>query len=209
MREYFVQFGPISRLRLSRNRTTGASRHFAFIEFEHEEVAKIAANTMDNYLMFGHILKAKFVAKEQVHENLFKGAGKRFKKVPWNRIERMQLAGADRETFRDRATREEKRRRNKADKLKELGYEFEAPELRSVDDVPVQSDKQVEAGEEQKAIEASAVEEAPAKEDVKAELTPKKEEKVKKSTKSDTPAVKKDNSAKTAKIAKKAKAIKA
>lgn len=209
MREYFVQFGPISRLRLSRNRTTGASRHFAFIEFEHEEVARIAADTMDNYLMFGHILKAKFVAKEQVHENLFKGAGKRFKKVPWNRIERMQLAGADRETFKDRVTREEKRRKSKAAQLKELGYEFEAPTLRQVDDVPVQNVKEVEAGEEQKSIEAPAAKDDKVESAAKLEPTPAKEQKAKTIGKSDSPVVKKDKSSKVAKNPKKAKAIKA
>jgi len=164
---------------------------------------------MDNYLMFGHILKAKFVAKEQVHENLFKGAGKRFKKVPWNRIERMQLAGADRETFKDRVTREEKRRKGKAAQLKELGYEFEAPKLRQVDDVPVQSLKEVEAGEEQKSIGASTAEDAKVESVAKVEPKPEKEKKAKTAGKSDSPIIKKDKSSKVAKSAKKAKAIKA
>ena len=35
MKEYFGQFGAISKLRMSRNKRTGASKHFAFIEFEH------------------------------------------------------------------------------------------------------------------------------------------------------------------------------
>jgi len=159
--------------------------------------------------MFGHILKAKFVAKEQVHENLFKGAGKRFKKVPWNRIERMQLAGADRETFKDRVAREEKRRKSKAAQLKELGYEFETPALRQVDDVPVQSVKDLEAGEEQKAIEAPVADDVKVESATKVEPTPVKEEKAKKGGKSESPIVKKDKSSKIAKGAKKAKAIKA
>jgi len=164
---------------------------------------------MDNYLMFGHILKAKFVAKEQVHENLFKGAGKRFKKVPWNRIERMQLAGADRETFKDRVTREEKRRKSKAAQLKELGYEFKAPALRQVDEVPVQSVKEVEAGEEQKTIEAPAADDAKIESAAKVEPTPVEEKKAKKTGKSESLVVKKDKSSKVAKGAKKARAIKA
>ncbi|KAF5015773.1 hypothetical protein F66182_12771, partial [Fusarium sp. NRRL 66182] len=57
MRAYFSQFGEISRLRLSRNRVTGRSKHYAFIEFASSVVAKIVAETMNNYLMYGHILK--------------------------------------------------------------------------------------------------------------------------------------------------------
>ncbi|KAL8824091.1 MAG: hypothetical protein Q9170_008253, partial [Blastenia crenularia] len=91
MRAYFTQFGPLHRLRLSRNRTTGASKHYAFLEFASKNVASIAAETMNNYLLFGHILKCKLVPKEQVHENLWKGANKRFKKVPWGKIEGRKL----------------------------------------------------------------------------------------------------------------------
>lgn len=59
MKEYFSQFGEITRLRLSRNKKTGRSKHFAFLEFKNAEVAKIVADTMDNYLLFGHLLKCK------------------------------------------------------------------------------------------------------------------------------------------------------
>lgn len=62
MKAYFGQFGTVSRLRLSRNKKTGASKHYAFIEFAEEEVAKIVAETMDNYLLYGHILKCKYRA---------------------------------------------------------------------------------------------------------------------------------------------------
>ncbi|OJD26449.1 hypothetical protein ACJ73_02162, partial [Blastomyces percursus] len=50
MRAYFSQFGPITQLRLSRHRTTGRSKHFAFIEFASDSVARVVADTMDNYL---------------------------------------------------------------------------------------------------------------------------------------------------------------
>lgn len=36
---------------------TGRSKGYAFIEFEHPEVAKIAAETMNNYLIFDRLLK--------------------------------------------------------------------------------------------------------------------------------------------------------
>lgn len=36
---------------------TGKSRGYAFVEFEFEEVAKIAAEAMNNYLMFERLIK--------------------------------------------------------------------------------------------------------------------------------------------------------
>ena len=38
---------------------TGNSKGYAFVEFQHEEVAKVVAETMDNYLMFDKLLKCK------------------------------------------------------------------------------------------------------------------------------------------------------
>ncbi|KAL9045319.1 MAG: hypothetical protein Q9214_001615 [Letrouitia sp. 1 TL-2023] len=141
MRQYFSQFGTVLRLRLSRNKNTGASKHYAFIEFESLEVAKIAAEAMNNYLMFGHILKCNIVPQEKLHENLWIGANKRFKKVPWSKIEGRKLeAAVGREQWEKRVETEKNRRKSKGEKLKEIGYEFEA-KLKEVKDVPI---KQVE-----------------------------------------------------------------
>ncbi|OCL05663.1 hypothetical protein AOQ84DRAFT_344459 [Glonium stellatum] len=149
MRAYFSQFGDLLRLRLSRNRKTGASKHYAFLEFSSAAVADIVAKTMDKYLLFNHILQVRVIPPEQVHLNLFKGAGKRFKVVPRNKMEGALLKrGADRETWGKRISTEEKRRLEKAEKLKSLmGYEYEAPSLKSIDAVP-QKLKQIEAAEE-------------------------------------------------------------
>ncbi|KAJ3023271.1 hypothetical protein HKX48_003722 [Thoreauomyces humboldtii] len=89
MQAYFSQFGEVTRLRLSRNRKTGASKHYAFIEFAAEEAAKIAAETMDNYLLFAHILKCKFIESDRVHEDTWKGANKKFKIIPRAKIQRL------------------------------------------------------------------------------------------------------------------------
>ncbi|KAL8823983.1 MAG: hypothetical protein Q9191_005391 [Dirinaria sp. TL-2023a] len=143
MRAYFGQFGNISRLRLSRNKTTGRSKHFGFIEFESEEVAKIVAQTMDNYLLFGHILKVKLVPKEQLHPDTFKGANKHFKQIPWAQIEGRKLAmPASREQWEKRVEAEGKKRQRKAEQMREIGYEIDAP-LKKVDQVPIQGGKNV------------------------------------------------------------------
>jgi len=162
MNAYFSQFGNILKLRLSRNRKTGASKHYAWIQFESAAVAEIVAKTMDNYLLFKHILKVKIVPDEQVPENLFKGANKRFKKVPWNKIEGRKLEqGASEEVWEKRIEKEDTRRTQKAEKLKALGYEFEAPKIKSAKGVgkkPLAITEIEEASddEEPKAIEAAS-----------------------------------------------------
>lgn len=183
MREYFKQFGDILKLRLSRNRKTGASRHYAFIQFESLTVADIVARTMDNYLLFGHILKVKTVPEEQLSADIWKGANKRFKKVPWNKMEGRRLKqGASEGVWEKRNEREQKRRAKKQDKLSAMDYEFEQPALKSAkgvakpaalkngDDVvlAIENARGDDVNEEPKAIEA-AVEE-PAKKEKKAKV---------------------------------------
>ncbi|KAF7503023.1 hypothetical protein GJ744_004699 [Endocarpon pusillum] len=142
MRQYFSQFGNISKLRLSRNRKTGHSKHFAFIEFESNEVAKIVAETMDNYLMFGHILKCKYVQPEALHPDTFKGANKRFRVAPHNRMEKRALEAPKSESqWAKKNSKEQSRRNRKAEKLKAMGYEIELPKLKSPSEVLQQKEK--------------------------------------------------------------------
>lgn len=165
MRQYFTQFGEITRLRLSRNKKTGASKHFAFVEFAEESTAEVVAKTMDNYLLFGHILKCKVVPKAQVHENLFKGANQRFKKVPWNRMAGKKLEKPKTEAaWESKIQREKNKRAKNAEKLKALGYEFEAPELKSAPAPGAKGEGDEKKDEEEpKAIEAAPAKETPSK----------------------------------------------
>ena len=66
MRAYFALFGTVRRLRVSRNKTTGKSKHYAFIEFEHPEVAEIVAETHNNMLMCDRMIKCNVVPPEKV-----------------------------------------------------------------------------------------------------------------------------------------------
>jgi nucleolar protein 15 len=153
IRAYFGQFGEITRLRVVRNKKTGASRHRAFIEFADAEVADIAARTMDKYLLFGHILTAKIVPPSQVHPELFKGANRRFKVVPWNQMAGRQLERPLSESqWQARISKEEQRRASRAEKLKAMGYEFEAPKLKPAEAKPLLENNTEEAP---KAIEAA------------------------------------------------------
>lgn len=166
MQAYFKQFGNILKLRLSRNKKTGASKHYAFIEFESATVAEIVAKTMDNYLLFGHILKVKPVPAAQVHEDMFKGANKRFKKVPWNKIEGRKLEqAASEKTWDQRVEREEQRREDKADKMKSIGYEFAVPKVKTTKQISRKENAPLKSTGEKEVEEPKPIEETPAGED--------------------------------------------
>lgn len=166
MRQYFEQFGPINKLRLSRNKKTGASKHFAFVEFAEASTALIVAKTMDNYLLFGHILKCRVIPKEKVREDLFKGANRRFKPIPWNKMAGYKLEKPQTETaWANKVSKEQGKRAKRAAKLKEIGYEFEAPEIKAVPAPAV-----IEAVEDAPDAEAKAIEAAPETEKVEEPL---------------------------------------
>ena len=148
MKAYFSQFGEILHLRLARNRKTGKSQHYAFIEFASAAVAEIVAKTMDKYLLFGHILQVRMVPREQVKENMWDKSGKRKKVAPRNKIEGGRLRrGMVREDWQKRVGKEERRRKSKAEKLAELEYDFEMPEVKKVESVPIKP-KEIEAAPE-------------------------------------------------------------
>jgi nucleolar protein 15 len=148
--------------------------------------------------MFGHILKCKVIQPDKVHPELFKGANRRFKRTPWNQIEKRRLeAGKTRDEWSKKIGQEEKKRQVKMQKMKALGYEMEVPKLKGVDEVPVREEQpEIEAAGEEKAkeVEAAPVEEAA--EPVTADDKPskevskknKKEKKEKKSAGKEVPA---------------------
>ncbi|KAF2742391.1 RNA-binding domain-containing protein [Sporormia fimetaria CBS 119925] len=138
MKAYFSQFGKVTRLRVSRNKKTGAPKHYAFVEFASADVAEIVAKTMDKYLMFNHILQCSVIPPEQVHPNLFLGANQRYKRIPRNKMVGTEMArGVERAVWEKRVANENKRRDMKNKALKEkLGYEYEAPTVKAVEAVP-------------------------------------------------------------------------
>jgi nucleolar protein 15 len=157
MRAYFAQFGNIQHLRLARNRRTGSPKHYAFIQYESSAVADIVQRTMDKYLLFGHILQVRRMAPEQIHESLWKGADKRFKKIPWNKLEAKRHAvPRSREVWERRNDRTEGRREKAKKVCEEYGYEFEVPKVKRVNEVKSKAEREKLATEpeEQMQIEA-------------------------------------------------------
>ena len=108
MKAYFAQFGEVVRLKLSRNKKTGKSKHYAFIEFAHPEVAEIVSETHNNMLLCDRIIKCSVVPVEkvgdsnnrinkfavfdidvmQLHPTMWHGSNKDFKPLPTKEIAR-------------------------------------------------------------------------------------------------------------------------
>uniref|UniRef100_A0A453B5G1 RRM domain-containing protein n=1 Tax=Aegilops tauschii subsp. strangulata TaxID=200361 RepID=A0A453B5G1_AEGTS len=127
---FFQQFGAVKRVRIARNRKTGKSKHYGFIEFENPEVAKIVADEMNNYLLFEHTLQIAPVPLEKVHAKLWKGVRKGFVPVDRVAIERNKLS-------KDKTVEEHKRMlegivkrdENRRKRIKAAGIDYECPPL--------------------------------------------------------------------------------
>lgn len=76
-KEIFSQFGQVKRVRLVRNKK-GHHTGVAFVEFTSADVAKIAAQTMDNYLLAENRLRCRLIVKQEDLPNSIRG-GKLFK----------------------------------------------------------------------------------------------------------------------------------
>ncbi|XP_033733213.1 MKI67 FHA domain-interacting nucleolar phosphoprotein-like [Pecten maximus] len=125
MKSFFQQFGSVTRLKLSRSKKTGHSKGYAFVEFLYEDVAKIVAETMNNYLMFERLLKCEFIPSERVHQDTFKGARKRV--VPFQSRRKDANVYNKIKCKKDQLKSMKKfmsKNNKKAEKLKALGIEF-------------------------------------------------------------------------------------
>lgn len=126
MRAFFSQFGSVTRLRLSRSKRTGRSKGYAFLEFRHEEVAKVAADTMNNYLMYRQLLKCEFVPGDKLHPDTFKNCHRPFF-APTAAAKSRERQNADKpaEKVAGNAKKRTSRLRKKNEALKALGIEYE------------------------------------------------------------------------------------
>lgn len=125
LRQYLSQFGTITRIRISRNKNSGASKHYGFIEFASKDVAQIVCETMNNYLLFGHLLKVKMMDAKQVHPDLWIGANKKFHAVPWGQVKKRQAERKHpREWWEARQEEFNEERKAKMQRLAELGIRY-------------------------------------------------------------------------------------
>lgn len=61
LKQFFSQFGEVTKLRVSRSVKTARSRGYAFLEFAERKTASIAAKAMNNYMIFGRTLDVQIM----------------------------------------------------------------------------------------------------------------------------------------------------
>ncbi|KAM7469387.1 hypothetical protein LguiA_007570 [Lonicera macranthoides] len=130
MEAFFKQFGTIKRLRIARNKKTGKSKHFGFIEFESPAVAKVVADCMHNYLLFEHVLQVYLVPPERVHPKLWKGVTRWYKPLDWVQVERKRHNKE--RTFEEHSKLVEailKRDQKRRKRIEAAGIDYEPPEI--------------------------------------------------------------------------------
>nr|KAF6337154.1 nucleolar protein interacting with the FHA domain of MKI67 [Myotis myotis] len=131
IRAYFSQFGTVTRFKLSRSKRTGNSKGYAFVEFESEDVAKIVAETMNNYLFGERLLKCHFMPPEKVHAELFREWHLPFKNPSFPAVKRYNQNRTLLEKLRmeERFKKKEKLLRKRLAK-KGINYDFPSLVLR-------------------------------------------------------------------------------
>ncbi|KAJ6432986.1 hypothetical protein OIU84_020091 [Salix udensis] len=130
MKAYFSQFGTIKRLRIARNKKTGKSKHFGFMEFDDSEVAEVVAECMHNYLLFEHLLQVHVIPQEHVHPKLWKGFNYRYN--PLNRLQtERKLHNKERtlDEHRRLVVRIMKQDQKRRKKIEAAGLDYECPEF--------------------------------------------------------------------------------
>lgn len=95
LRGFFSQFGTVLRVRVARSKKTARAKGYGWVQFANDAVARIAAETMNGYLLFGRLLDVHLVPAERQHERMWHGADRLWRRIPWRVIERQRHNGAD------------------------------------------------------------------------------------------------------------------
>jgi len=143
MKKFFGQFGTVTRLRISRSAKNAKSKGYGFVEFEEESVAKIVAETMHKYMLFGKTLVCHLMTKDKQHPMLFKNCKKPMVNLTGVRHRKHRstfnerpMVEVDGKQIPKRSTRQEERRSKSDKKLKSvlanLGVDYDLKA--SVDD---------------------------------------------------------------------------
>ena len=80
IKQFFSQFGQVTKLRVARSKKTARTKGYCFLEFAEAQVAAIAQKSMNNYIMFGRTLDVQIVDKPNY--DTFKHGNRDWKFVP-------------------------------------------------------------------------------------------------------------------------------
>jgi nucleolar protein 15 len=175
LKKFFTQFGKITKTRVSRSKKTGRTKGYAFIEFSDKEVAQIAVQTMNGYMMFHKQIECHIV--EDPHKDTFKHGNREWNFIPTQVMFRNKKNAEKTDEQRaDRIKGLLEKEKEKRIRIKELGIEYEFPGYQAI--VDKQGPKKIT-----KKVVKEAVVEEPVKKSKKSKVEPEVAEKPKKATK--------------------------
>lgn len=59
--QYFEQYGKITRVKLARSRKSARSRGYGWVQFQYKEIAHMAAQAINGYIMHGKQVSAQYI----------------------------------------------------------------------------------------------------------------------------------------------------
>jgi len=89
LREYFSQFGVLTRVMRQRSKKTGNLASYGFVEFLEEDVARVVSEHVNGYILDGAKLYAEFMPVTPENYNLFRNNMELKDKIVNERAERM------------------------------------------------------------------------------------------------------------------------
>lgn len=125
VKKYFEQFGTINRYYLPRSKNTGRIKGYCFIEFDNNETCKIAAQTMNNYILFEKILKCQVIEDSSRFNGNWRNHYKylnKYKVFVEKRNSKKTVS-----ELKERVNLYLKKEEDKRKKLEELGIKYDFP----------------------------------------------------------------------------------
>ena len=88
-------------------------------------LALVVAEAMNGYMLMDKTLQCHVMLKAKVHERIFDGAGRKFKRINWRQISRNQTNAEQNEAQKQRSMKRRRQGRAKlSSKLKDLGIDY-------------------------------------------------------------------------------------
>lgn len=133
IKKYFEQFGTISRFILPRSKHTGRIKGYSFIEYESMEIAKIAANTMNNFILFDRIIKCDVISDKSRYNKIFRRWKRQYKFFnKYNRFVTERNKKKSAKELKENVERYIEKENKKREKLQELGINYDFPGFRKI-----------------------------------------------------------------------------
>ena len=64
IKDFFSQFGPVTRYRIARSKKSGRAKGYCFVEFSEKEVAEVACKALQNRPMLKKSLKCEVLDED-------------------------------------------------------------------------------------------------------------------------------------------------